>query len=175
MSRWFSVTSQLLQKLLAPLVSQFSHQAPLSSGNSAPWLSTCVFLQAASINNMLTSPCRSSQRLQASKHLQLFGTHLSITTMNPWWPKLRLPAATWAAETNSLPERWFFFFFSTQTRSLFESATYWLAKNWETLCQLLPKQKKNAQLPECTAVSAIRSHTRSHDCKFSTSWLVKHY
>lgn len=111
MSRWFSVTSQLLQKLLAPLVSQFSHQAPLSSGNSAPWLSTCVFLQAASINNMLTSPCRSSQRLQASKHLQLFGTHLSITTMNPWWPKLRLPAATWAAETNSLPERWFFFFF----------------------------------------------------------------
>lgn len=112
MSRWFSVTSQLLQKLLAPLVSQFSHQAPLSSGNSAPWLSTCVFLQAASINNMLTSPCRSSQRLQASKHLQLFGTHLSITTMNPCWPKLRLPAATWAAETNSLPERWFFFFYT---------------------------------------------------------------
>lgn len=111
-SCWFSVTSQLLQKLLAPLVSQFSHQAPLSSGNSAPWLSTCVFLQAASIINMLTRPRRSSQRLQASKHLQLFRTHFSITTMNPCWPKLRLPAATWAAETNSLPERWFFFFYT---------------------------------------------------------------
>lgn len=82
-SHCFAVTSQLQSKLLASLVSLFRHQAPLSSGNSAPWLWTCVFLQAARINNMLTSRRRSAQRPQAPKHLLLFGTHFPITTMNP--------------------------------------------------------------------------------------------
>lgn len=137
MSHWFSVTSQLLRKLLASLVSLFCHSAALSPGNSAPWLWACVFLQAARINNMLTSHYCSAQRPQAPKHLLLFGTRLPITTVNPM--AQAPPPSCYPLICSQKGFMYVLFIYFRENQPQFEMDNYWLAKEIETLLLLVVK------------------------------------